>query len=105
MEKGEDVILFVYPINYSDIEDFKTDSYQLLRAWQGKLLFNEEYGVYAPYIPENELPYVRARSYTLEEFEDLRKLAEKIGITNYQIDPLVRSSYKAAQSWNDALKQ
>ena len=45
-----------------------------------------------------------AKYYTLEEFEDLRKLAEKIGITNYQIDPLVRSSYKAALSWQNALK-
>ena len=45
-----------------------------------------------------------AKYYTLEEFEDLRTLAKKVGITNYQIDPLVRSSYKAAQSWQDALK-
>ena len=45
-----------------------------------------------------------AKYYTLEEFEDLRKLAEKVGIINYQIDPLVRSSYKAAISWNKALQ-
>lgn len=45
-----------------------------------------------------------AKYYTLEEFEDLRKLAEKVGISNYQIDPLVRSSYKAALSWQNALK-
>ena len=44
-----------------------------------------------------------AKYYTLDEFEGLRKLAEKVGFTNYQIDPLVRSSYKAAQSWQDAL--
>ena len=37
-----------------------------------------------------------AKYYTPEEFEDLRKLARKIGFKNYQIDPLVRSSYKAA---------
>ncbi len=41
--------------------------------------------------------------YTLEEFAQLRELAEKIGFTNYQIDPLVRSSYKAAHSWQEAL--
>jgi lipoate synthase len=29
-------------------------------------------------------------------------LAEKVGITSYQIDPLVRSSYKAALSWQEA---
>ena len=40
--------------------------------------------------------------YTLEEFEDLRKLAHKVGITNHQIDPLVRSSYKAAISYQQA---
>ena len=41
--------------------------------------------------------------YTLEEFAQLRKLAEKIGFANYQIDPLVRSSYKATHSWQEAL--
>lgn len=35
--------------------------------------------------------------YTLEEFEDLKKLAEKCGIKHYQIGPLVRSSYNAAE--------
>lgn len=33
--------------------------------------------------------------YTLEEFEELKKLAEKIGLNKYQIGPLVRSSYNA----------
>lgn len=42
--------------------------------------------------------------YTPDEFEELRKLAQKVGITNYQIDPLVRSSYKASISFQDALK-
>lgn len=46
-----------------------------------------------------------SKYYTLEEFEELRKLAEKVGITNYQIDPLVRSSYKASISWQDAMKK
>lgn len=35
--------------------------------------------------------------YKLEEFEDLKKLAEKCGIKHYQIGPLVRSSYNAAE--------
>lgn len=43
-----------------------------------------------------------AKYYTPEEFENLRKLAEKTGFTNYQIDPLVRSSYKASISWQEA---
>lgn len=37
--------------------------------------------------------------YTPEEFEELRKMAQKVGFKNYQIAPLVRSSYKAAFSW------
>ncbi len=40
-----------------------------------------------------------AKYYTLNEFDELKKLAKKIGIKNYQIDPLVRSSYKAFTSW------
>lgn len=35
--------------------------------------------------------------YKPEEFEDLKKLAEKCGIKHYQIGPLVRSSYNAAE--------
>lgn len=33
--------------------------------------------------------------YTLEEFEKLKQLAQKIGLNKYQIGPLVRSSYNA----------
>lgn len=42
-----------------------------------------------------------AKYYTPEEFEELRILAKKIGFKNYQIDPLVRSSYKAMISWQE----
>lgn len=38
-----------------------------------------------------------AKYYTPEEYDDLRTLAKKIGIKNYQIGPLVRSSYRAAE--------
>lgn len=37
-----------------------------------------------------------AKYYSLEEYEELKKLAALIGIKNYQIGPLVRSSYNAA---------
>lgn len=57
------------------------------------------------YIQPSKAHLPVAKYYTLEEFEDLRKLAQKVGITNYQIDPLVRSSYKAALSWQEALKK
>lgn len=33
--------------------------------------------------------------YTLEEFEELKRLAQKNGLNKYQIGPLVRSSYNA----------
>ena len=42
--------------------------------------------------------------YTLDEYEVLKNLANKIGFKNYQIAPLVRSSYQAKQSWQEALK-
>lgn len=38
--------------------------------------------------------------YTLEEFEQLKALAKKVGIKNYQIGPLVRSSYNAVETAN-----
>lgn len=39
--------------------------------------------------------------YTLEEFEQLKALAKKVGIKNYQIGPLVRSSYNAFETFNN----
>ena len=41
-----------------------------------------------------------SKYYTLEEFEELKKLAKKTSFKNYQIGPLVRSSYKAAGCFN-----
>ena len=35
--------------------------------------------------------------YTLDEYENLKQLAEKVGIKHYQIGPLVRSSYRASE--------
>ena len=37
-----------------------------------------------------------AKYYNLDEYEELKELATSIGIKNYQIGPLVRSSYNAA---------
>ncbi len=39
-----------------------------------------------------------AKYYTLEEFEELKQLARDTGFKNFQIGPLVRSSYKAAET-------
>jgi lipoic acid synthetase len=39
--------------------------------------------------------------YTPEEFDKLKILAEKTGFKNYQIAPLVRSSYQAMKSWQN----
>src|SRR5574344_122837 len=49
------------------------------------------------YIPPSKQHYPLGKFYTLEEFEDLKKLAHKIGFKKYQIGPLVRSSYKASE--------
>lgn len=45
-----------------------------------------------------------AKYYTLEEFEELKELARKIGFKNFQIGPLVRSSYHAMASYENSLK-
>ena len=37
--------------------------------------------------------------YSLEEFEDLKALARKVGFRNFQIGPLVRSSYHAKECY------
>lgn len=39
--------------------------------------------------------------YTLEDFEKLKHLAKNIGFKNYQIGPLVRSSYQAMQCFDN----
>ena len=38
-----------------------------------------------------------AKYYTPQEYDELKALAKKAGIKNYQIGPLVRSSYRAAE--------
>lgn len=38
-----------------------------------------------------------SKYYSLEEYEDLKALAKKIGFKSFQIGPLVRSSYKASE--------
>ncbi len=38
-----------------------------------------------------------AKYYTPQEYDELKALAKKVGIKNYQIGPLVRSSYRAAE--------
>lgn len=38
-----------------------------------------------------------AKYYTPEEYDELKALAQKAGIKNYQIGPLVRSSYRASE--------
>ena len=51
------------------------------------------------YIQPSKAHLEVAKYYTLDEFEELKKLAKKIGFKNYQIAPLVRSSYQAMQNW------
>lgn len=55
------------------------------------------------YIQPSKAHLEISKYYTLEEFEELKELAKKIGIKNYQIGPLVRSSYQAMNSWQNSL--
>ena len=48
------------------------------------------------YIQPSKLHLPVAKYYTLEEYEDLKQLAKKVGFKNFRIAPLVRSSYNAA---------
>ena len=56
------------------------------------------------YIQPSKLHLPVEKYYTPDEFESLRNLAKETGFKNYQIDPLVRSSYHAAISWQSALE-
>lgn len=49
------------------------------------------------YIQPSKLHLSVAKYYTPEEFEALQILAERLGFQHYQIGPLVRSSYRAAE--------
>ena len=49
------------------------------------------------YIQPSKAHLEVAKYYTPQEFEELDKLALKIGFTHRQISPLVRSSYRAAE--------
>lgn len=55
------------------------------------------------YIQPSKAHLEVAKYYTPEEFEGLKELARKAGFKNYQISPLVRSSYQAMQSWQDCI--
>ncbi|MCQ2753823.1 MAG: lipoyl synthase [bacterium] len=41
-----------------------------------------------------------AKYYTLEEYEDIKTLCKNLGFKNYQVGPLVRSSYHAAIAYD-----
>ncbi len=51
------------------------------------------------YIQPSKLHLPVNKYYSLIEFENLKKLVSKVGIKNYQIGPLVRSSYHAKKSF------
>lgn len=54
------------------------------------------------YIQPSKTHLEVSKYYTLEEFEELKELARKVGFKNFQIGPLVRSSYQAMLSFNEA---
>ena len=43
-----------------------------------------------------------AKFYTPQDFEELKSLSKKIGFKNFQIGPLVRSSYQAMNVWENS---
>lgn len=49
------------------------------------------------YIQPSKAHLEVAKYYSLEEYEQLKALARKVGFKNYQIGPLVRSSYNACE--------
>ena len=49
------------------------------------------------YIQPSKEHLAVSKYYTPSEYEDLKALAEKIGIKHYQIGPLVRSSYRESE--------
>lgn len=49
------------------------------------------------YIQPSKQHFKVAKYYAPKEYEDLKSLAKKAGIRNYQIGPLVRSSYRASE--------
>lgn len=54
------------------------------------------------YIQPSKAHLEVSKYYTLEEFEELKELARKVGFKNFQIGPLVRSSYQAMLSFKEA---
>lgn len=55
------------------------------------------------YIQPSKAHLEVAKFYTLEEYEDLKELARRAGFKNYQIGPLVRSSYHAKNTFESSL--
>ncbi len=49
------------------------------------------------YIQPSKQHFEVAKYYIPEEYDELKSLAKKAGIKNYQIGPLVRSSYRASE--------
>lgn len=49
------------------------------------------------YIQPSKQHFKVAKYYIPEEYDELKSLAKKAGIRNYQIGPLVRSSYRASE--------
>lgn len=49
------------------------------------------------YIQPSKQHFEVAKYYISEEYDELKSLAKKAGIRNYQIGPLVRSSYRASE--------
>ena len=90
----------------SDNSDIKTKSGLMIGLGetfeQIKETFEDLYNVncdivtVGQYIQPSKEHLAVAKYYKLEEYEEIKKLAALVGIKHYQIGPLVRSSYNAA---------
>lgn len=77
--------------NWKDIEDTLSDLKQI----------NVDILTIGQYIQPSKEHLEVQKYYSLDDFEDLKTLARKIGFKNFQIGPLVRSSYQAMQTWQE----
>ena len=70
LEKGERVILLLLENNKLTHEGFEGTTYESIRLWQGKYLYDEAKDLFIPYIPEDEIDLIDAQCFTETEFSE-----------------------------------
>ena len=93
MEKDEEVILFLVPIESTTLKAFENGCYDLLRVWQGKLLYNDETELFVPYVPAEELASISVLSEkenTTYQVESAKSETGTIEASVYSLDEFER---------------